>query len=244
MEKAFQKEKLLVGQGKMAKVYQWNGFAYKCFRADYPDDWIAYEVNIQNKISELDLPTVKYYPSELPHSIKMDYLDGVSLVDRIRKEKYANGLEDLFALFLKVHENKGIDLPQLHPYLVQEISKLDLDPTYKELATRYISELPDGDVLCHLDFHFLNIIYTNNDYYIIDWITAKIGNPILDYARTYVILYEFANRFSKKYLKMVKEQCGFDELELQKAIYIMAVHRLSEYKSEKVMELVEQGYKG
>lgn len=240
MDQVFQKEKVLVGQGKMAKVYQWNGFAYKCFGSDYPDDWIAYEVSIQNKINELDLPTVKYYPSEILHSIKMDYLNGVQLADRMRKEKYANGLEDLITLYKQVHEKRGIDLPRLNPFLVQEIDKIDLDQSQKDLAIQYISELPDGDVLCHLDFHFSNIMYANNEYYIIDWVNAKIGNPIFDYARTYVIMHEFVYRLSKKYLNMVIKQCGFDLHELQKAIYVMAVHRLSEYKSEKVMDLVLQ----
>jgi hypothetical protein len=245
MEQLFMKERVLIGQGKMAKVYLWDGFAYKCFQSDYPEDWIAYELHIQNTISQLGLPTVNYYPSEFPHSIKMDYIVGISLADKIRQEKYKHGLEDLFSLILTVHEKRdlekiNLELPRLNPFLLQEISKLDIDTIQKDLAVKYIAEITDQDVLCHLDLHFLNVMCADSSYYIIDWVNAKIGNPIYDFARTYVILYEFANRMSKKYLDMVKSQCGFDLSELNKAIYVMAVHRLTEDSSEKIKQLIDQ----
>jgi tRNA A-37 threonylcarbamoyl transferase component Bud32 len=239
MEQTFKKERVLIGEGKMAKVYLWNGFAYKCFRADYPSDWITYEMYIQDAINQSDLPTVKYYPSEIPNSIKMDYIDGVSLADRMRKEKYKNGLEDLFSLLQNIHEKTVVGVPRLNPFLIQEISRFDIDNSQKDLAVKYISEIPDKDNLCHLDFHFLNLMYGNSSYYIIDWVCAKSGNPIFDFARTYVILYEFANRLSKKYLNMLKDRCEFNLSDLQKAIYVMAVHRLTEYKSEKIKELID-----
>lgn len=240
MEQEFKNERVLIGQGKMAKVYLWNGFAYKCFRADYPIDWISYEMHIQNIVNQTGLPTVKYYPSEFPNSIKMDYINGITLADKIRKEKYNGGLDDLLSFFLKIHEKNNIDLPRLNPFLLTEIGKLDIDNTQKELAFRYISEISDENTLCHLDYHFLNLMYTDNGYYIIDWVNAKIGNPIYDIARTYVIMYEFANRFSKKFLKMVQELGKYESTDLQKAIYVMALHRLSEYESEKTKRLINE----
>ncbi len=240
MKHLFEQERVLIGQGRMANVYLWKGFAYKCFQSDYPEDWITYELHIQNTVSQLGLPTVKYYPSEIPHSLKMDYIKGISLADKMQQEKYLHGIEDLFKLMLSVHENRGLDLPSLNPFLVEEISKLDLDSSYKALALTFISEIPDKDVLCHLDFHFLNVMCAEDKDYIIDWVNAKLGNPIYDFARSYVILYEFAYRLSKKYLKMIKVHGSFDVLELSKAIYVMAVHRLTEYQSEKVKQLVEQ----
>lgn len=240
MEQKFKQEKVLVGKGKMAKVYRWNGFAYKCFHADYPEDWMAYEVWIQSIINQTGLPVARYYPSDFPHSIKMDYLDGITLGDKMRNEKYKEGLVDLFSLILKIHEKTVLELPRLNPFLLQEIPKVDLDSSQKELALQYISDMPDGDVLCHLDFHFLNVMCTDKGYSIIDWINAKTGNPIYDFARSYVIMYEFANRLSKKFLVMVKEQCKFDPSDWQKAIYVMAVHRLSECNSEKIKMLIHE----
>lgn len=240
MDSKFQVEKILIGQGKMAEVYLWNGFAYKCFRTGYPEDWIDYEMEIQNTISKTTLPTVSYYPSEIPNSIKMDFIDGITLADRIRRNKYKEGLKDLFSLFLQIHDIKNIELPQLSPYLINEISGLEIDPSLKELAESYISDIRDEDTLCHLDYHFLNLMYAEDQYFIIDWINAKIGNPIFDFARTYVIMYEFAHRLSKKFLVMAKEQCGFHSTELNKAIYVMALHRMSETDSPKIRQLIDE----
>lgn len=235
----FKRERVLIGEGMMAKVYLWNGYAYKCFVEDYRDDWIAYEMRIQNTINKTGLSTVRYYPSELAHSIKMDYINGIVLADKIRQDKYKGGLDDLLEVFQGVHEITGVDLPRLNPFLLREIRNVNIEDSKKELAYHYIGELSDGDTLCHLDFHFLNLMYTENGYVIIDWVNAKIGNPIYDYARSYVILYEFAYRLSKKYLKKVKEQCEFAYSDLQKAIYVMAIHRLSESENPKIRQLIE-----
>ena len=240
MGQDFESERVLVGQGRMADIYLWNGFAYKCFKPDYPDDWMEYEKKIQNEIAKTNLPVVRYYESELPHSIKMDYIDGISLSDRMRKEKYEKGLEDFISLSSQVHKIKDLDLPRLNSHLVKEIPTVDVDEESKKLAIRYISEIPDGNTLCHLDFHFLNVMYSKDQYYIIDWVCAQLGNPIYDCARSYVIMYEFADMFAQKYLDLVSKQYKFDEREMKKAIYVMAVYRLKEYNSTKVKELIHE----
>lgn len=228
----------LIGEGKMAKVYLCDGFAYKCFRKDYPRDWIEYEKSVQDKICKTDLPVVHYYDSEYPNSIKMDYIDGVTLVDRMRA-KYPDGITDMISNFPQIHRIKGLDLPRLKSYVADEINKLaDSDALIKENALSLLDELPDGDCLCHCDYHFLNLMYSREKYYIIDWISAKCGNPLFDCARTYVIAYEFAYRLSPKVRKGLINLYDFDEGEFDKAVYTMAVHRLTEYDDRKVRELI------
>ena len=41
---------------------------------------------------------------------------------------------------------------------------------------KYIDCLPDGNILCHFDFHPNNIILSDNNYSIIDWMTACKGD--------------------------------------------------------------------
>ena len=54
-------EKVLIGQGKVSKVYLIEGAAYKCFPTSYPLSWIKYEVTIQNEIvSKTKLPILSY----------------------------------------------------------------------------------------------------------------------------------------------------------------------------------------
>lgn len=236
----FIEERVQIGAGRMAKVYLWQGFAYKCFESDYPDAWIEYEVKVQNTISQSGLPTVNYYASELPKSIKMDYIEGISLADRILKDKHKNGIEDLICLIDRVHAVKAFDLPDLNSFLIREIGKVEFDEKIKAEAIRYVSELPEGDTLCHLDFHYLNILFSKDQYYIIDWINAKRGNPIFDFARSYVILHEHVFRMSKKFLTQIKKIRHYEDSDFNKVILVMAVHRLSETDSDRLRLLIDE----
>lgn len=280
-EQKFNSEKILIGQGRESKVYLWDGFAYKCFPSNYPKNLIDYEINIQNAIYAAGVPTISYYESEIPYSIKMDYLSGVHIGEKFLNrnykdekssnpnliededqninEKYNKALEVMMPLFYQIHSTKEDDIinafdkiqksshkstdfsiMHLNTFLISEINTIDIENSIKQTAIEYISDIKDEKLLCHMDYHFFNIMYAFNKYYVIDWKDSKIGNPILDYARSYVILYEFANEFSKIYLKSIKKQCQFDELDLSKAIYVMATHRLKERNSDKVKELIRK----
>lgn len=279
IEQKFNSERTLIGQGGEANVYLWNGFAYKCFNADYPKDLIDYEFKIQNTIHySTGLPTIKYYESEIPHSIKMDFIDGANIGEKFLNRSYKDGLSNndtqnlkqndkkvlniMLSLFSEIHSIKEHDIqsaaekffsegskenvlnnfniPHLNTYLHKVINNIDIDNSTKQLAIKFISDIKDEKVLCHMDYHFFNIMYSYScdKYYIIDWMDAKLGNPVYDYARTYVILYEFANEFAKIYLDAIKNQCKFDESDFKKAVYVMAVHRVSESDSSKVKELI------
>jgi thiamine kinase-like enzyme len=50
------------------------------------------------------------------------------------------------------------------------------------------THLPAGQQVCHMDFHPDNILYSPNGPIVIDWMTAAMGSPYADVARTSVIL--------------------------------------------------------
>lgn len=236
----FLKERTLIGQGRMAKVYLWRDYAYKEFNQGYNEKFIDYEIAIQNEVCKTKLPVPKYYPSAFSLTIKMDYLSGITLADKMRKEKYKEGVEYLVNLYDEVHLYRNLNLPLLKPHLIKRISELDYNDDYKKIALSYIEEIPDDDRLCHLDFHFLNIMISNDKPFIIDWTCAKLGNPIYDFARTYVIIYEFAYRLNTKFLKLIKDKYHIDQNLLDKAIYVMTLYRLSEFKTDKIYLLAKK----
>jgi hypothetical protein len=51
-------------------------------------------------------------------------------------------------------------------------------------ALRALAALPDGDRLCHGDFHPGNIIQTDGEPVLIDWTNVTRGDPTADFART------------------------------------------------------------
>jgi aminoglycoside phosphotransferase (APT) family kinase protein len=60
------------------------------------------------------------------------------------------------------------------------------DVAHRALAT--LDELPDGDRLCHGDFHPGNVIGAPDRPVVIDWVAATRGDPDADIARTAMIL--------------------------------------------------------
>jgi len=227
-----------IGLGKQAIVYYYKGYAYKVFN-NSNEDWINYEVFVQNEILKTNLPVIKYYESN-DCSIKMDYINGQTLGSKILKGKYKNGVEDLLILQKSVHKVKNLNLKSFKEFALNQLIDLDVSSFQKSNGINIINYLDDCNDLLHLDFHFLNIMVSNDKYIIIDWVNAKLGNPLFDYARTYVILNEFAFRLSKKYLRLLRNDKEINTINLDQAIYVMALLRLKEEKSVRTLDLITE----
>lgn len=100
-------------------------------------------------------------------------------------------------------------------YMLDKIEQAPVDKGEKELAVQCLSivenEINETEVLCHMDYHFLNVMYEEDEVRIIDWTNAKNGKAIWDYARTYVIFYEYAAGMKTKYLKEVLRREGYSK---------------------------------
>ncbi len=85
------------------------------------------------------------------------------------------------------HEKK--QLPSVKEKLSEDLKHVNqLTQTKKQQIINYLNTLPDGNKLCHFDFHPGNIIYAEEKPIIIDWMTACYGDPLSDVARTCVML--------------------------------------------------------
>ncbi len=81
------------------------------------------------------------------------------------------------------------DLPTLRATLRSRIvSCQKLSSELKTFALAALDRLPDGDRLCHGDFHPGNMLRTADGPVVIDWTNAARGDPAADVARTNLIL--------------------------------------------------------
>lgn len=55
----------------------------------------------------------------------------------------------------------------------------------KEFIAR-VNKMPDGDSICHGDFHGRNVLTDGNKAIILDWPEVSVGNPAADACRTYL----------------------------------------------------------
>ena len=218
--------KTLIAKGKTASIYTDETYAYKVFDSTFPNAYIDHEKAILNIVkNKTNLPVPRVYPSEEAR-IKMDYVNGVSLGDRMRKEKYKFACEDLIELQCEIHKHQGVLEAQAHEDFAKILRSSDLSESLKQVGLNSLDKVPKGESLCHFDLHPLNILFDGEDYHIIDWMNAKNGHPILDISRTYIILRRVAKRFSSKYLTLITKRLKIKKEEVYQAIPCMALLRL------------------
>ncbi len=238
-KQAFGAEKIKIGTGRQATVYLWNGFAYKSFCDGYPQSWIDLEIRIQNEIEKTNLPVVSYHAG-IPGTIKMDYIAGETLADRMQRDNnISKCLADFVELQRQIHQCDSLRLPKLRDTAKAEIDQRPCTREQREKALSYLFEIDDAPTLCHLDFHPLNVMCAGDDYYIIDWVNARLANPVFDFARTYVIFFETDEPLAEAYRALLKQKELIKEDIFRKAVYVMALLRSKEgINSERVFSLL------
>jgi Ser/Thr protein kinase RdoA (MazF antagonist) len=98
-------------------------------------------------------------------------------------------LEEMAQLHRSIHEEPGEGLPSLMARLSARIRRAErLDASSRKRLLLELESLPDGDRVCHGDFHPWNIHGSGQGLIIVDWLDACCGNPLADVCRTYVLL--------------------------------------------------------
>jgi hypothetical protein len=135
-----------------------------------------------------------------------------------------------------------------------------LDEGDKVRILAYLISLGGGDRLCHGDYHPDNIII-DNQYWIIDWMTANAGNPACDVARTMLLLTLSAfppgisrasrllftvarNLLATLYLRAYQRATGLPKTDVERWYLPVAAARLaegnSEEESQRLLRLIHQ----
>jgi Ser/Thr protein kinase RdoA (MazF antagonist) len=96
----------------------------------------------------------------------------------------------MVSLHIAVHRHSAPRLPSLKAWLVKEIRKAGaVDATFPTGALlQRLAEMPEGDRLCHGDFHFSNVIGEPGNASIIDWPSAMRGHPAADVWQSWLLM--------------------------------------------------------
>ena len=68
------------------------------------------------------------------------------------------------------------------------VEHADVPEEVRKRALANLDALPDGDRICHGDFHPGNLIWSEDGPVLIDWANACRGDPMADHARTLLLL--------------------------------------------------------
>ncbi len=180
----------LIGRGNTAEVFErGNNTVVKLFHTGYPQDSVRKEFDNSQLLKDRDLPIAKSHgliTYDDRHGIIYDRVDGESILDILMREedieKYATILASLHKRILS-HNIQGAE--SLKNILKRNIEGTDiLNLQCKEKLLAVLAALPEGDSLCHGDFHFGNVMVSHGKYYIIDFMNICHGHQYGDIART------------------------------------------------------------
>ena len=186
----------VVGVGNTAAVYEWEeGKVLKLFYPGYPQEAVEKEFHNAMTIRNMDFPKPKAYEiisSEERIGIVYDMVKGESLLDWVMK---TGDVQECAIYMAKLHKailhNKVSNVPNYKEFLKSHIpNTLSVNLKKREEILQMIDSLPDGNTLCHGDFHPGNILISDGQSMVIDFMNVCHGDFLYDIART-VFLVEY-----------------------------------------------------
>ena len=185
-----------IAVGRTAEIFSFgNGKVLKLFFPTIPQSWIQKEVDTGRFIMNSHLPVPNVYEKVYLHDregLVYERIEGPSLLNELAKKpwKFVKYARMLAMSHVKIHD---VTAPaELEPQREwarggsPETTKLPED--LRERVLHLLDSLPEGNRLCHGDFHPGNIILSQRGPIVIDWMTATRGVPSGDVARSAIIL--------------------------------------------------------
>lgn len=190
-------ERTVIGVGRTAEVIAWTpGKVLKLYYSWWPLKNIEYEARISRAVHAAGVSSPEVgavLEVEGRHGLVYERIDGPSMESLLweeppRLEELARSLARLHA---SMHTPAFPSLPSQRRKLegqIERVSPALLDNTRKQTVLHALKALPDGDRLCHGDFHPGNVLMLPGKPCIIDWENASAGSPLADVARTLLLL--------------------------------------------------------
>ncbi|WP_324607779.1 phosphotransferase [Paenibacillus sp. IHBB 10380] len=125
----------------------------------------------------------------------------------------------------------------------------------KQIIIDMLNSLPDGNMICHYDFHPDNIIISPNGPIIIDWLNLLVGNREADVTRTsmmiqsdslppnapsWLIHREFREFFNKEYLTEYIKLTDMNDGFLERWMIPTLAARIDEMQGEYRQEIKDK----
>lgn len=185
----------LIAEGRTAEIYLWDDqHILKLYRDWCPPDWVEYEAWIAGAVHEAGIPSPaagEIVGVDGRRGLIYERIHGISMLQDMNARpwmllKHARSLSDLQ---VEIHRQTIAGLPSYKDRLKFDIQHArGLSIELREKALSMLAVLPDGQNVCHGDYHPGNILLTGNGPVVIDWMTACSGNPCADVARSSMLL--------------------------------------------------------
>ncbi len=184
-----------LGEGRQADVFVFADGVVKLFRSSASIAAARMEATIMHVLQATGIPMPRLLGTvtiESRPGIVMERLNGADQLSLLERKPWTawNAAQNLARIHVRLHTVIAPEqLPPLKASIRQQLEQSDAVPLEcKEPAITALDRLPDGVAICHWDFHPGNVIAVADGPRIIDWTSARRGDPLADVSRTLLIL--------------------------------------------------------
>ena len=204
----------LLGSGNVAEAFVYGEHVLKLYRRPEAKSAAFIEAATLAILADHGLPTPRVHDVRAfgdRWGLVMDRAAGDPLV-RFGADGpvlVPGGFEEMLRLHRLIHAEADMRLPSLTARLRYRIGLIDgIEETLRRRLLARLAELPDGDRLCHGDFHPFNIVGPPGAAMVIDWLDAASGPPAADVARSYMLISAGAPDLAAGYLDAYAQAAG------------------------------------
>jgi tRNA A-37 threonylcarbamoyl transferase component Bud32 len=217
----------------------------KIFGPSYKVSAILNEAMNEARAAETGLPVAKVLEVLKLRDhwcIRREFIEGKTLAEAINSDRknLTKYLKEFVAIQCAIFRKTSERMGNLNDKLDSQISA---SPLPKE--TRYdlhmkLQSMPRGKALCHGDFNPSNVIITpKGDWRVIDWSHVRLGDPLADVARTYLLFWLSGHvAAAEKYMTLACDALKAKVPDVQKWLPIVAAAESSKEQSPKNHELL------
>ena len=238
--------------GNTAKIYLCDNKIVKVFKEHFPNTESLYEAKKQEYAYSCGLHVPKILEvTEIKgrQAIIMEYVKGKTVGDLLINnmelaEHYISVCVNAQRKMHAVVVNSDLLEPMSEKLHRQIESVHNLDEKQKDTLLRKLDSIVFEPRLCHGDFHPFNLIMSNDNVKIIDWVDSSSGDIRADVYRTYLLYAQSSVELAEMYLRIYCKNTGLSKDEVLQWAPIITGARLSENVSseniEHLKKLVDQ----
>ena len=184
----------LIGRGREAEIHAWGeDRVLKLFHPSASRIRVEVEAQAARVADEAGVPTPavgEIVEVDGRYGVVFERIEGPSMMAGLatRPWQLRRVARQSAELQAAIHACKAPELRSLREAIQGAIEGSEaLDAAVKEVVLRRLERLPDGDSLCHGDFHPDNIMMSPRGPVVIDWSNGVRGDPLADVARTWLL---------------------------------------------------------
>jgi Ser/Thr protein kinase RdoA (MazF antagonist) len=232
-----------IGAGKEAEIFEYGQAILKLYRSGVPKRAAFGEAAALALVESLGLPAPEVHGVRRVGErwgVIMSRAAGPSFAETMlaNPERVPAYLHAMAHLHLRVHSHAAMQFSGAKPRLAADLANAEtLGAAERRALLRRLDKMPDGDRLCHGDFHPLNILGSPGHAVIVDWPNASRGDPAADVCRSYVLIHSVAPAIAGAYVEAYASVSGLDARVIRSWLPFIAAARLAEGVPEEEEEL-------